>query len=226
MPVAWCRGNLAPGATRRWEWVAAVQPAVQLWGEAYVGLVCWTGLVEFMRNIYWFQLAKGGMSFEVGFVAYLFTPALVIAHPILRARLQGHIWSRPLLLLCGLVGIGGQFFWGPLMRIAFAATSVGILGIYVIDGLWECTQCSVHEAWILVSMWYPSEVEMFWTEAQLIHWYPMCFKYGKRYEIVKTCSHSKWIKLWESFAGQFVTEATDLRSQASRKSVLRLKAGR
>lgn len=109
-------------------------------GEAYVGLVYWTGLVEFMRNIYWFQLAKGGMSFEVGFVAYLFTPALVIAHPILRARLQGHIWSRPLLLLCGLVGIGGQFFWGPLMRLAFAATSVGILGIYVIDGLWAASR--------------------------------------------------------------------------------------
>lgn len=60
---------------------------------------------------------------------------------------------------------------------------------------------------------------MFWMEAQLVHCYPMCCKYGKRYETVETCSYSNWIKLWESLAGQFVTEVTDLRSQASKKSV-------
>lgn len=129
-----------PGSMRRWEWVAAVQPAVQLWGEAYVGLVYWTGLVEFVRNLYWFQLKNGGLTKEIALVAYLFTPPVVLSHPVWRAHVTLHIWSRPLLLLCGLVGIGGQFFWGPLMRLAFSGTTVGILGIYVIDSLWAVSR--------------------------------------------------------------------------------------
>lgn len=105
-----------------------------------MGLVYWTGLVEFFRNLYWFQLQNGGITKEIFLVAYLFSPPLVLSHPVLRGYVQGHIWSRPLLLLCGLVGIGGQFAWSALMRLAFSGTTVGILGIYVIDSLWAVSR--------------------------------------------------------------------------------------
>jgi hypothetical protein len=174
-----------------------VQPAVQLWGEAYVGLVYWTGLVEFVRNLYWFQLQKAGFSKEVALVAYLFSPPLVLAHPVLRAYVQGHIWSRPLLLLCGLVGIAGQFVWGPLMRLAFSGTTVGILGIYVIDSLWAVSRARRRRAAFGMSGGILLlQVSSVWIGNWCFEVYGSFFRFGRGMLMLRNCGQVlRWVNL-------------------------------
>lgn len=120
----------------KWRWL---RPHLQLSAESYVGLIFWTALVEFVRNVYWFQLQSGGIAPEIGFLAYLVIPAVVLGQPFLRELLDYHPWTRSLLLLCGLVGVWGQSERTPLKRLSFSGNSVAIMGVYVLEGVWTGT---------------------------------------------------------------------------------------
>lgn len=66
------------GWKRRGRWDALnhplVRPLTQLPAESFVGLLFWTSLANFLRCIYWLQLRRGGASWDILYLSYLFVP--------------------------------------------------------------------------------------------------------------------------------------------------------
>lgn len=112
---------------------------LELLGKSYVGLIYWTALVDFLRNLYWFQLKAGGLAPQVGFAAYLFIPSLAVGRPFFRQFLDDHPWARALLVVGGVLGLWGHLQSSALRRVTLSACGVGLLGIYVGEGLWAGT---------------------------------------------------------------------------------------
>ncbi|KAG6550772.1 hypothetical protein Mapa_007676 [Marchantia paleacea] len=112
---------------------------LELLGKSYVGLIYWTVLVEFLRNVFWFQLRAGHLAPQLGFLAYLFIPSVVVGRPFFRQFLEKHPWSRALLVIGGVLGLWGQWYHSAVRRVTLSATGVGLLGIYVWEGMWAAT---------------------------------------------------------------------------------------
>eukprot|EP00897_Mesotaenium_endlicherianum_P007138 jgi/Mesen1/6452/ME000033S05741 len=59
---------------RRWLRHPHVRPLLQLPSESFIGLLFWTLVGEFFRDVYWFTLRAEGFAGELFFLAYLFVP--------------------------------------------------------------------------------------------------------------------------------------------------------
>ncbi|KAL2636097.1 hypothetical protein R1flu_007576 [Riccia fluitans] len=112
---------------------------LELLGKSYVGLIYWTVLVEFLRNVFWFQLRAGRVAPQLGFLAYLFIPSVVVGRPFFRQFLEKNPWSRALLVIGGVLGLWGQWYHSAVRRVTLSATGAGLLGIYVWEGMWAAT---------------------------------------------------------------------------------------
>ncbi|KAL3684164.1 hypothetical protein R1sor_002186 [Riccia sorocarpa] len=112
---------------------------LELLGKSYVGLIYWTVLVEFLRNVFWFQLRAGRVAPQLGFLAYLFIPSVVVGRPIFREFLEKNPWSRALLVIGGVLGLWGQWYHSAVRRVTLSATGAALLGIYVWEGMWAAT---------------------------------------------------------------------------------------